>query len=318
MSVQRVTDKLIDLFDHELRYRPAPAEDHFAEQGRDYLAELIGSAVRSSKPIQMLLPGFAHKNPNRRKTLGFLPDLAEKVVLLRLNNFCAQASDIYCPAGEDSGCQITIFSDGRIWGDLLGVSTRTFVDYGIALRQMLPRQTPHLRFEDFDTHLLVDKKASFIEAFENHWARQHRQPMSDQQQLLARFARLISEDRMWEPSLSESMIKQMSQSIAKRMLKRLAAFRGFLDATYTSHVRLSVHVGSGGGPNFPVRLFSNSDCCELPYHCVMVLDANGTSPRPMYYEQAVDLPGGVDVLHKDGRPWCLRQRWSYTDANYSV
>ena len=307
-SIETQVEKLTELFDRELRFQPGNENnDLFESTGKNHLASQFRLAIFRNKPIDMLLPGFPHKNPNHQKTLGLLPDLAEQLVLERLNNFCEAATQIYCPQEASTGCRITIFSDGRIWGDLLGVPLQTILNYSARLRDMLPAKNPHIRFNNLDTHFdhLGDNWVS--EAMEKEWPYSPPSNSEPDTQVQDRFCRLTYEDRTWSPQQSESEIEQICHDSGVRMMRRLNSFRLMLDNLYANSVRLSVHAGASKGPQFSVRIFPEAKTCELPYHKVVVLNADGDSPKIMKHHQANQLPGGVFVVYKQQQPWCLQR-----------
>lgn len=307
--IEEITDLIAKLFDENLRLHPSRAtEDKFYSHGSVELAKIMSKKIKARQPIEMLLPGFPHKNPNRRKTLSSLPDLAEKMVLSRLEEFCAQVSEIYSPPGYQAGCRITIFSDGRVWGDLLGVSEKEILDYGIALRNMLPPDSPYILFENLDSYLTIESGEVAGSILERDFRPKSSVHLDDYNEIFDRFSRLIREDRLWKNNQSEIEITHLCSDFAKIMMSRHAAFRQLIKSVYHDVVRLSVHEGNCAGPQFSIRLFAEPENRALPYHCAIVLDGNGNGARAMQYEQAMKLPCGVDVVYEDGQPWCLQQR----------
>lgn len=82
-----------------------------SDEGKLKFLYIIYSQVKSSSEIQMILPAFPFKSPNRvGKTLGALPDKGEELAMAHLNGLCAAISDIYEP-----GAKLTIASDGLVY-----------------------------------------------------------------------------------------------------------------------------------------------------------------------------------------------------------
>ena len=93
---------------------------------------LIKSQVTVRQPVQMVIPAFPMKSPNRTsKVLGRLPDLGEELALRHLDGLCANIRDVYPP-----GAEVWVQSDGLVYNDLLGVSDGDVFDYGETLREM--------------------------------------------------------------------------------------------------------------------------------------------------------------------------------------
>src|SRR5207248_1801413 len=90
--------------------------------------ERVMRFVERGEPVHLVLPGFPAKSPNRRKTLGPLPDAAEDAGLLALQSVCDEIASVYPP-----GARVTICSDGRVFADLVGVSDAEVSAYAAAL-----------------------------------------------------------------------------------------------------------------------------------------------------------------------------------------
>ncbi len=318
--MQRVAE-FVDHFDRHLRYRAPDGQDRFDAVGRSRLAAAVRPFVAAGRPIALLLPGFAHKNPNPDKVLGALPDLGEHLALTRLHAFCEAASEIYCPPGYDTGCRLSIFADGRVWGDLLGVSREAQLAYNDALRAMIPAGSPHVRWASLDDHRAARDKEATLSALERH--RETPAALAaldralgldgeppgepDRVRVFERFIGLVREDRQWPATATEPEIASACRAAAQRMMLRHAAFTGLLAGAYGDHIRLSVHGGANAGPTFSVRLFERGEGNPLPYHYAVVVDADGGRPTPMRRDVATALPGGVELVTRDGHPWCLRR-----------
>ena len=79
--------------------------------GKAKFAPLVEAYVAKNEPVQMVLPAFPFKSPNRKdKTLGHLPDLGEEIGLQHLNGLCESIAEIYKPAAN-----IVITSDGLVY-----------------------------------------------------------------------------------------------------------------------------------------------------------------------------------------------------------
>ncbi len=298
-GIDAIIEAFVDAFDAMLRLRPEP--DAFDPQGRASMAAQIRPFVTAGVAIPALLPGFAHKNQNRDKALGPLPDLAEAAALRHLDAFCAKVAGFYAP-----GCRITLVADGRAWQDLARVTDADAVAYTRALRGMVARSTwleavgfdalmPDVEpggaaleaaFFDADDRALIERMLRFAE----------QQPSSAAGQGIARMRRLIVEDGLKATPL--------------QMLTRHRAFGKLLSERFPQHLRLSVHVQDDRGPKFGCRFGpavpARGDTPILPYHGVAVLGHDDTIEM-MHLADARALPGGVTIETRHGRPWCVRR-----------
>ncbi|KAG8951753.1 hypothetical protein FRC03_012393 [Tulasnella sp. 419] len=105
------------------------ANDQFLVSGRKGLRSRVARFIQKNERIDIALPAFPFKSPSRAKVLGPLPDMAEEVVLRRLEGLCRSIEDVY-----EKGAVIHIVSDGVVYAELLGVSDRTVYQYNAALR----------------------------------------------------------------------------------------------------------------------------------------------------------------------------------------
>ena len=79
--------------------------------GKAKFIPMVEAYVANNEPVQMVLPAFPFKSPNRKdKTLGHLPDLGEEIGLQHLNGLCESIAEIYQPAAN-----VVITSDGLVY-----------------------------------------------------------------------------------------------------------------------------------------------------------------------------------------------------------
>jgi len=83
--------------------------------GRAKFLPLVESYIMKNEPVQMVLPAFPFKSPNRKdKTLGSLPDLGEELALMHLNGLCESIAELY-----KHGANVVITSDGLVYNGTL-------------------------------------------------------------------------------------------------------------------------------------------------------------------------------------------------------
>ena len=94
-------------------------------------AERILAFMRRQEPIHFVLPAFPAKSPNKKKVIGDLPDLGERLALGNLEELCIRIQGIYSP-----GARLTICTDGHVFADLVGLSDDTVLLYLESLKAM--------------------------------------------------------------------------------------------------------------------------------------------------------------------------------------
>lgn len=279
--------QVADAFDRLLRHRSDG--DVFDTVGRAAFEQRVAVWLDRGEAPRFLLPGFPHKNPNPAKAFGPLPDLGETLALELLHGF-----------GEAIGdCEITLFSDGRVWGDLLGVPRDHQIAYGSALRSAAT--SPHVRFADLSHHLTpaqIEQGWEGLEVQTAFDAQLRADP--DLQRVHARFTRLILEDRPFSSGTVDDH-RETAEAAARSMMIRHRAFTALLAGAYPDHVRLSVHASTNAGPKFSVRLSPDSELNLLPYHSVVA--RRGGLRLPMRRDEAE--ASGLRRVERDGHPWCF-------------
>lgn len=70
--------------------------------------------------------------------MTILPDMGEKLSLIRLNEFLTSVQTLYHP-----GANVVIFSDGRVYCDVAGVGDEVVDAYKAALRVIQPSARIH-------------------------------------------------------------------------------------------------------------------------------------------------------------------------------
>src|SRR5689334_18878433 len=90
-----LTNKIVELF---AQNRIVADEDRFYSTGRESLSLQVAYFVDKNQPLQMILPGFPCKSPDKNgKSFGRLPDLGEAMAILHLDDFCLAIGRIYSP-----------------------------------------------------------------------------------------------------------------------------------------------------------------------------------------------------------------------------
>lgn len=237
--------------------------------------------VTSRRPVHLVLPAFPAKSPNRNKTLGPLPDLAEKHALQHLQALCDSIGSIYEP-----GAKITICSDGRVFADLICIPDEDVTAYGEHLRN-------HAATAHGDSFAFFDLGDAFHKTYSYDILREellilygesidslyHRcKTEKEAKAMYLGITRFIFEDYSGiEPfqSGSRTSIQKVARMIAYRVIQRSNAWSRLLEDHFPDALRLSIHPQFRVSKKIGVYLGeTNGDNWLTPWHSV-ALRRNG-------------------------------------------
>lgn len=278
------------------------AEPDFAREAEPHLSK-IRRAMARAEPIHLILPGFPAKSPNRQKTLGPLPDLAEKFALHNLYKLCHRIDEIYPP-----GTRFTICSDGRVFSDLVRIPDADVSAYGDYLKTyarehygdlfgFMDLDDVYTGIKDFDTlreELLVDYGEPI---------RQLRRRCREQAEAKAMYrgiTRFLFEDYSGLDAFkneSRTAIQKHARAIAYRVIQRSNAWTRLLEAHLGDAIRLSVHPQYRVSNKIGVYLADADDNWLTPWHGVAVKHKDKITLRKRSEAQAIGL-----LAYVDGRP----------------
>jgi L-tyrosine isonitrile synthase len=241
--------------------------------------EKISALVNTRQPIDMILPAFPGKSPNRKKTLGYLPDLAERHSLANLHAMLQQIGAIYQP-----GAVIKICSDGFVFGDLVRIPDQRVKNYVDELQ----RHTTCCYGKEFDYFDLVDaypdltsmearREEMLIEFAEP--LRLVRQRCGDEREAAAMYCgitRFLYEDYLGLKdfaSWSKTRIQQHARTIAYRVIQRSNAWSELLARRFPHALRLSIHPQSRTSRKIGINMIATDDNWRTPWHSVAILHA---------------------------------------------
>ncbi|MGS4344466.1 L-tyrosine/L-tryptophan isonitrile synthase family protein [Myroides odoratus] len=229
-------------------------------------------------PLHFILPAFPAKSPNPEKVLGPLPDLAEEIALMTLENMCKEISSIYSP-----GATLTICSDGRIFSELVGVTDEQITLYVKKIKELITKlNLQHINIvnlEDLTAGNSFDEQRQ--ELFEKYAEPledlQHRMKVNPEfQHLFNGIHRFISEDRKAvAPDSTMSQIKKESKTIALQVIQHSNAWTRFLLYIYPNSIRLSIHPYNSHNDKIGIQLTKATNNWITPWHGVIVLDTDG-------------------------------------------
>ncbi|KAL4745600.1 hypothetical protein BDW72DRAFT_208062 [Aspergillus terricola var. indicus] len=286
----------------------------------------IMTSIEKDEPVRMVLPAFPFKSPNnQQKSIGILPDLGEELALNHLNGLCLNIAQVY-----EHGAEVHIASDGLVYNDLIGVPDEVVWDYGEALRQIaIDQELHHLRFIRLadllqHDHCPGDDPQSTKEFYLKH-------APCFRRELILRFGdstfdpvaairsdmdvcatyrgyiRFLTKDLAHRFTSHTKRARRVAITpIARAMISRGQVFASAIRTQCGSHVRLSIHP-SKNSRKLTVPLIPNGQIGSIghtPWHSCIAVGADG-SYRATHADQVRDTH---DLIFKDGRPYCFRER----------
>jgi L-tyrosine isonitrile synthase len=271
--------------------------------------DLVRHRVEANAPVVFVLPAFPCKSPNAAKVLGAVPDLAERLALASLDELTARIADVH-PAGAE----LVIASDGRVFGDVLGIPDADITTYRRELQAMIDdlpaRRIRLIDLDDFPEfaglghdrarELLVDEHGEDLESLRD-------QVRAGVDVALYRaITRFLFEDgNTADYGGSRSALQRTARARAYRTIQRSRAWGELLADRFPEAVRLSIHPQPCAAPKLGIHLVETADNWLTPWHSVAV-DVGG---RFVLMKRAEAEEAGADVVLRRGRPshFVLRQ-----------
>ena len=309
-NMSSVELQIVEILEKKLlSIRPESQGDLYNQCGRDVLVKQVQTCLEECRPIQFLLPAFPCKSPNLEKVAGTLPDAAEFYSLDHLNRICQEIDAIH-----QYGCEFVIWNDGRVFGDLVGVSNEEISTYEDVL-QCFSSSMIHLQWDNMTNYvangdLLIEKYGSSSFDFQQ-WL--HKSENNYQQFIhLRKFMETDSGKRHNRKNLSRRQLQNQMSAVAEQMIKRNEALANLLKSNYPKHIRLSIHQHVNNGEKFTIGLFRENtgqadtqSFLRTPWHNVLVINLDGHKtllPHKQVHLQSDYLP----IMYKD-QIWCYVQ-----------
>ena len=293
--------------------------------GKAKFLPIVENYVVRKEAVQMVLPAFPFKSPNRKdKTLGSLPDLGEELALTHLNGLCESISEIY-----EHGANVVITSDGLVYNDLMGISDAEVWDYSTAVRQIIvDKELSHiktLRIVDLLGHSDTEKlnreeylihagcyRRELVAKFGpvNFDPRQAVVHDDDTCMTYRGYIKFLTKDLMYsqlaaDTSASKKRYKDAIESLAYQMITRGKVFAAAIENKCRDYVRLSIHP-STGKTKLSVPLIPPPKGASLhsPWHASIAVGVDG-SFRTVHAEEVRETH---DLVYENGRPYYFREK----------
>ena len=261
----------------------------------------VEAFVRAGLPVEFVIAAFPAKSPNRRKTLGALPDLGERLALEFLQSFCEQVAHYHPP-----GARITIASDGHVFGDLVGVSDEEVTAYHRELRSIIDE----LGGASLRVHSLSDSYgAADYETLRATLVAEHATPLDELHRLVRTepgwrhlfdgMHRFMVEDQVeLRPDASRTRVRLDCKDLALRVIQRSNAWSSVVARTFPAAVRLSIHPQPHHSAKIGVHMLRTRDAWLTPWHGTVLDDGQ----RLTLVKRAEAERLNATVAYRRGRP----------------
>ncbi|MEI2387745.1 isocyanide synthase family protein [Breoghania sp. JC706] len=286
------------------RNNPLDPEKGISEAAATHHLNQIRKMIVAGEPISMILPAFPGKSPNRRKTLSYMPDLAERLALDELAGLCRSIEDIYPP-----GAVVEICSDGYVFSDLVQIPDNRVTEYTDELKRWTSELYPDF-FAYFDLkdaypqltdlarmrEVLTQQHGEAIDSI----SAQAREDAGARSMYLG-ITRFLFEDYrgMREFSgFSNTAIQKRARATAYQVIQRSNAWSALLEARRPDAVRLSIHPQGENSKKFGIRLVPCVDIWRTPWHSVAV-----KRDGQIFLERRSDVEAeACRLMFRNGRP----------------
>ncbi|CAF0764122.1 unnamed protein product [Didymodactylos carnosus] len=300
--------KIVDILESKLLAIRSPSQgDLYDEHGRDALLKKVQTFMQENRPIELLLPAFPCKSPNLKKVCGKLPDGGELYALEYLNGICREISFLY-----EHGCELVVWSDGRVFGDLISVSEADIATYEHLLKYYSMTMT-HIQWDSMNNYVRTGNGESLVKRYGtptfafDQWLLES----ENNREQFVHLRKFMENDLGNSPKykdLSRRQLKNEMGLIAEQMIRRNEALTNLLKQHYPKHIRLSIHQHPNDGEKFTIRFFKNSGAHSVlrtPWQNVLVINVEGG--LDLMPHQKLNLESQhVPIMFKN-QIWCFVQ-----------
>jgi pyoverdine/dityrosine biosynthesis protein Dit1 len=296
-------EQIIRLIFARRRLLPIEEDVRFDDQTQPHLDRII-NYVEHNQPIEMILPAFPAKSPNRNKTLGHLPDYGEFLAMTRLVELCKEIEAVYAP-----GAKVIICSDGRVFADLIHVCDDHISEYRDSIAEYADKHlTGYIEFYNLEN--VYDRIDDYTSLREELMI-SHGEPLSS-------LRRRIKDEReastmykgvtkfMFEDysgidafaGLSRTALQRKARMAAYRVIQRSNAWGRLLAEQFPNSLRLSIHPQYKVSEKIGISMLTENDVWTTPWHSVVVKDKGKITLLPRSEAEKLDCV----LVYSDGRP----------------
>ncbi|AZE54400.1 PvcA protein [Pseudomonas synxantha] len=252
-----------------------PADEE--EQIKAVQLPRIQRFIDAGEPIEFVLPAFPAKSPNPNKVLGRLPDLAERISLQSLDKLCADIKQLYAP-----GAYLTICSDGRVFGDVIGVDDADISAYQSAISKIIEQKyADHLKLYNLEDCALLNTPANNFDAMRRLMIERYAEPLDaikhkllnspDGTHLYRAISRFMFEDNLTPTYTgSRSALQKKAKLMAVEVIQRSWAWGDLLAQAFPDAIRLSIHPQAASSSKIGIHMMPAQNAWVTPWHGVAV------------------------------------------------
>lgn len=285
------------------RLLPVDEEASFTEQITLHLDKVL-RFIKQNKTIEMILPAFPAKSPNRNKAIGHLPDYGEYLAIKNLVSLCREIKHVYAP-----GAKVIICSDGRVFADVIYVPDQHISEY----RDELKAYTEQYKFDEIEfynlenvferincyTTLREELMIGYGETLNN--LRQRIKDTREASTMYKGVTKFMFEDYSGISAfsgLSRSAIQNKARQAAYRVIQRSNAWGKLLQQQFPDSLRLSIHPQYLISEKIGISLLTQNDVWTTPWHAVVVKDKQEIRLLPCSEAKKLNCV----LVYNNGRP----------------
>jgi len=226
----------MDLFEN-WRMKPKHEWDSI---GREKFEAGVREFMESGKPIAMLLPAFPFKSPNPKKTIAGHFDMAEKLALEKIHNFCESVKRFYPP-----GVAFVLVSDGRVYNSQFEISLESVLSFQQAVKENCNSEyITIVGLEDFFPRTSVaDKRDVLLRLFGQtiEFVKERIKNDPDFNRVYCGFKHFMMEELHFPHKTTWKIKRDKSSEHAKEMMRSNDVYGRLLECLFPHHIRLSIH-----------------------------------------------------------------------------
>ncbi|KAJ3943202.1 uncharacterized protein N0V96_007437 [Colletotrichum fioriniae] len=297
-SSEQVAHKILDVLQAFGRHIIPEGQENHEWLGRKMFHGRVEEYVKKGESVKMIIPAFPWKSINR----------TDKVY--------------------NHGAEVHIATDGLVFNDVVGISDDETWEYGATLMDMAAQKgydgIKLLRVMDFlgltneNEPLTKEKYMELVDESRKTLEAQFGDPDKDVRALMETdndtlmtyrgFIRFLETDLRNSPvaahATSGHKYRKVVKEVAMKMMMRAESFTKIILATCPDHLSMPLLVEKHNPDGFP----------RTPWHSSIAVSLDG-GYRSLH---AKDVRDTHDLVMRDGRPWCFREKSELFDLGEDV